>query len=126
MPQLRLPMLFAYQACQSLREWYTGFIIVLSMLEQGQYKLGVFTLGADDYLTKPFSVPELLARIEAHFRRMAPNDTPTKGKRLPEGFLSIDLSQHQVLLNGREIKLTPIEYNILCATRKSSQLPGDE
>ena len=116
------PKLFAYQACQSLREWYQGIIIILSMLEEYEYKLPAFTMGADDYLIKPVSIPELLARIEVHLRRMS-QSAGLEPRMITIGSLSIDVPQRQVMLNGCTIKLTPIEFDILVMlTRHTNSL----
>jgi two-component system, OmpR family, KDP operon response regulator KdpE len=85
-------------------------IIVLSVREDAQDKIAALDAGADDYLTKPFSTEELLARLRAVMRRFIPE------KREPVcsvGKLSMDVSRRQVLVNGKEASLTPTEYDVL-------------
>ncbi len=96
---LRRPGMVGYQVCQSLREWYHGFIFMLSALEREEEKLHAFRLGADDYLTKPFSLPELLARVEARLRRASMIYKPDQ-PIITIGNLSVDVTRHQVFLDS--------------------------
>ncbi len=94
------------------RAWSTAPVLVLSARSTEHDKIGVLDAGADDYLTKPFSIGELLARVRALLRR---------GRRAPEseaaevafGDVTVDFSRRQVLRRGEPVKLTPIEYRLL-------------
>ena len=86
-------------------------ILVLTVMEDDESKVTALDLGADDYLTKPFSIPELLARIRVAIRHStAPQ---VEARLIKTGPIEIDISAHQVRINSTEIKLTPIEFQIL-------------
>jgi len=107
---LGLPDLDGVEVTQRLREWSQIPIIILSVREQEADKIAALDAGADDYLTKPFGLGELLARIRVVMRHLAP------GKAEPVfevGGLRIDLAHRLVNVDGREIQLTPTEYDIL-------------
>lgn len=89
--------------------WDTTPILVISARDQDEEKAAALDLGADDYLTKPFSSTELLARIRTALRHC-----PAAGKPAGKvGELTLDRDQHRALLGGREIHLTPLEYKLL-------------
>lgn len=97
-----------------LREWCKTPIIVLSARENEKEKVEALENGADDYLTKPFSANELIARLKVILRRI--NNNNLLQSRIYEfGGLKIDFSSRNVTLDGEEIKLTPIEYKLLTA-----------
>jgi two-component system KDP operon response regulator KdpE len=107
---LGLPDLDGIEVIKRIREWSTVPIIVLSVREQEGDKIAALDAGADDYLTKPFGVGELLARIRAALRRSL--------KQVPEpvftsGELQMDLHLRRVTVSGNEVPLTPTEYDIL-------------
>jgi len=109
---LAMPGMDGLTVCRELREWSKVPIIVLSVRDGQEDKITALDLGADDYLTKPFSLDELLARIRAVLRRVAPEDeaeTPT----LSAGDLQIDFTRRRVTKAGTEIHLTPTEYELL-------------
>ncbi len=85
-------------------------IIILSVREDPLEKIAGLDAGADDYLTKPFSVGELLARLKAVMRRLLPVE---KGELLRSGKLAVDITNRRVTLDNREINLSPTEYDIL-------------
>lgn len=85
-------------------------VIVLTVIEDDESKVAALDLGADDYITKPFSVPELLARIRVAIRHSG--SAPSE-KQIKTGSLEIDISAHQIRADGKEIKFTPIEFQIL-------------
>ena len=87
-------------------------MLVLSARSTEQDKIGVLDVGADDYLTKPFSVGELLARVRALLRR-ATTGGESGAARLEFGDLIVDFSRRQVLRQGAPVRLTPIEYRLL-------------
>jgi two-component system KDP operon response regulator KdpE len=76
-------------------------------------KIQAFNLGADDYLTKPFGVGELLARVKAVLRRAQWEEVPIIDERLEHGVISVDVARHIVDLNGEDRNLTPTEFNLL-------------
>jgi len=94
---------------RELRRWTSVPILVLSAVGDEHEKVAALDAGADDYVTKPFSGDELLARLRAALRRAA----PTSEAVLEIGGLRIDLERRVVSVDGREIALTPIEYDLL-------------
>src|SRR5438445_78399 len=111
-----MPKMDGFTVCQRVREFSTVPIIIVTARGQDQDKVRGLDLGADDYLTKPFSVDELLARVRAVIRRSQFSTREyAQGLRTTTatGSLVIDYSQHIVMLNGREIALTPTEYRII-------------
>ncbi len=85
-------------------------IVILSVRDEVVEKVAALDAGADDYLTKPFSTKELLARLRAVMRRLLP---PNKEEIFKIGKLSIDITRHRVLVDDSEVALTPTEYDIL-------------
>ncbi len=88
-------------------------IVVLSALGEEQHKVQALNLGADDFLTKPFGVDELLARVNAVIRRARWAETPAKKGQLIRGEIVANLDQHLVTVRGQAIELTPTEFNLL-------------
>ena len=111
-----MPKMDGFTVCSRVREFSAVPIIIVTARGQDQDKVRGLDLGADDYLTKPFSVEELLARVRAVLRR---SEFTTMEHRqglqatTATGNLMVDYSQHLVMLNGREIALTPTEYRII-------------
>jgi two-component system KDP operon response regulator KdpE len=98
---------------RQLREWLTAPVIVLSARDQDNQKIAALDHGADDYLTKPFSTGELLARIRValrHASRRGDNDLATT---YSVGDLHVDLARRRVFVRNSEVHLTPIEYKLL-------------
>ncbi|MEI6520252.1 MAG: response regulator transcription factor [bacterium] len=108
---LSLPGIGGLDVCRELREWYHGPILILSVRGRDIDKVAALDLGADDYLTKPFSTSELLARIRALLRRV--NNRSTAPKVIHFGDVDIDLTRRIVTRAGEYITLTPLEYGIL-------------
>ena len=111
-----MPRMDGFTVCYRVREFSSVPIIIITARGQDQDKVRGLDLGADDYLTKPFSVDELLARVRAVIRRSQFTAREyTQGLRATTatGSLIIDYSQHIVTLHGREIALTPTEYRII-------------
>lgn len=107
---LGLPDSDGIDVTRQLREWSRVPIVVLSVRGEDADKIAALDAGADDYLTKPFSSGELLARIRVALRHAArPADQPV----IATGDLVVDVAHRAVTLNGREISLTPIEYMLL-------------
>ncbi|HYX49120.1 MAG TPA: response regulator transcription factor [Ktedonobacteraceae bacterium] len=111
-----MPRMDGFTVCYRVREFSSVPIIIITARGQDQDKVRGLDLGADDYLTKPFSVDELLARVRAVIRRSQFTSREySQGLRATTatGNLVIDYSQHIVTLNGHEIALTPTEYRII-------------
>ncbi len=111
-----MPKLDGFTVCYRVREFSAVPIIIVTARGQDQDKVRGLDLGADDYLTKPFSVDELLARVRAVLRRSqfsAREQAQGLRASTATGELSVDYAQHLVTLAGREIALTPTEYRIL-------------
>lgn len=107
---LGLPDLDGTTVLQRLREWSEVPVLILSVRDQEQVKVQALELGADDYVTKPFSTAELLARLKAIQRRSIPaHESPV----IDCGSLRLDLTSHAATLGGVELKLTPTEYAVL-------------
>ncbi|GAB4475639.1 MAG: response regulator transcription factor [Anaerolineales bacterium] len=109
---LGLPDMDGLEVCRQIREWSKVPIIVLSVRESERDKVMALDWGADDYLTKPFAIEELLARIRVALRH-ASSDTQIKPAILHSGNLVVDLRNHLVLRDGEEIKLTAKEFKLL-------------
>ncbi len=111
-----MPKMDGFTVTSRVREFSVVPIIIVTARGQDQDKVKGLDLGADDYLTKPFSVEELLARVRAVLRRaqFLTNDTASgRGTTTTVGELRIDYAQHLVTLAGKEVTLTPTEYRLL-------------
>jgi two-component system, OmpR family, KDP operon response regulator KdpE len=95
--------------CRELRTWYHAPIVVLSAVGEEKEKVDALDAGADDYITKPFSGEELLARLRAVLRRA----TPSAERLITVGDLVIDLEKRAVTMDEHPVALTPIEYDLL-------------
>ena len=113
---VRMPELDGFQVCQRVRECSGVPIIFMTALGLDQDRVRGLDLGADDYLTKPFGVDELLARVRAVLRR-APTaeqqDASALRTTMTVGDLAMDVAQRTVTMAGREVALTPLEYRLL-------------
>jgi two-component system KDP operon response regulator KdpE len=118
---LSLPDISGIEVCRTLRGWLTAPVLVLSANEQDHVKITALDLGADDYLTKPFSTGELLARVRALLRRAAAT-APGEPVRT-FGDLTVDLTQRRVVLAGCELTLTPTEFALLAVLVKHAGCP---
>lgn len=103
------------QLISELRGWLAVPILVLSARDREEEKVAALDAGADDYLAKPFGVPELLARIRAQLRRHGQTGTAAATSKVAFGDIAVDLSTHEVWRQGQPVHLTPIEYRLLCA-----------
>ena len=107
---LGLPDIDGIEVCRQVREWSQVPIIVVSVREDERDKVAALDVGADDYVTKPFGMDELLARMRANLRRAAPSpDEPI----LTFGELAVDLARRQVIHKREIVRLTPTEYDLL-------------
>lgn len=113
---LMLPEVDGMTVCRQIRQISSVPILMLTARVDEGDKVAGLHLGADDYVTKPFSPRELLARIRAILRRTAHSGA---GSRLVRGSLVMDLDRHEVTVEGREVRLTPIEYKLLQALLES-------
>jgi two-component system KDP operon response regulator KdpE len=110
---LGLPDIDGLDVTRRMREWSKTPIIVLSARGQEQDKVDALDAGADDYLTKPFGVSELLARIRVALRHRELSEGAKNEPVFSDGDLSVDLAKRQVHVRGQEVHLTPTEYNLL-------------
>ena len=111
---LMLPGIDGYQVCREVRSSSSVPIIMLSAKSEDTDKVLGLSMGADDYLTKPFSVAELLARVRVALRRVAFDETEEEaGETYRNGDLAIDFDAKVVVRGDDEIHLTPIEYKLL-------------
>ncbi len=97
------------ELCRELRAWYDAPVLVLSAVGEERQKIAALDAGADDFVTKPFSVEELLARLRAALRRSAPSAEPV----VTIGDLTIDLERRLVTKRGEIVSLTPHEFSFL-------------
>ena len=107
---LGLPDIDGKAVIRQIRDWSAMPIIILTAREQEQEKIEALDAGADDYVTKPFSMGELMARMRVCLRRTTSNESEPV---LVCGGLTVDLLQRRVNVDGREVKLTPTEYEIM-------------
>lgn len=107
---LGLPDREGLAVLQSLREWSQTPVIVLSVRDAEEDKIALLDAGADDYLTKPFSAGELVARIRVALRHMAPEAADAIFR---SGTLQVDLANRLVQVAGKQVKLTATEYDLL-------------
>lgn len=112
---LGLPDLDGVEVVTELRGWYTRPIIILSARSNEQEKIKALDAGADDYLTKPFGIGELLARIRAALRRVGRDAGVAEESRLDFGDIRVDLAARRVQRGGNDVHLTPNEYRLLAA-----------
>ncbi len=111
---LGLPDLDGLEVTARLREWSAAPILVISARHLDQDKISALDLGADDYLTKPFSSGELLARLRVALRHAAQRDAADSDpSSFSTGDLVIDFAARRVTMRGQSIKLTPLEYKLL-------------
>ena len=106
---LVLPDGSGVDVCRELRRWLTAPVLVLSALGEEHEKVAALDAGADDYVTKPFGVDELLARLRALLRRATANGSPV----IDVGALRVDLDKRSVQRNGEPVQLTPHEYGLM-------------
>lgn len=119
---LGLPDMDGVDVIKQIRSWSNMPIIVISARSEDEDKITALDAGADDYLTKPFSVDELLARLRVTVRRLAlmNNDGNTDSSLYTNGALKIDYAAGCAYLNDEELRLTPIEYKLLCLLARNT------
>lgn len=129
---IMMPGLDGFEVCRRIRKNRSIPILMLSAKSQAMDKVMGLSTGADDYLTKPFHVIELLARVKAQLRRylyLNPNrSAASNDKRILAGDLMLDPDTHQVFLGDREVKLTSIEFGVLAllAANPGRVFPAEE
>jgi len=110
---LGLPDIAGLEVCREIRKWARMPIVVLSARHADEEKVALLNAGADDYVTKPFSIQEFAARVRAQLRRAALAAAPDAGTVVAAGHLVIDLAARRVTREGERVRLTPIEWEIL-------------
>jgi DNA-binding response OmpR family regulator len=120
MLDVRMPGLDGYEACRRIRSFSPAPIIMLTALAQESDKVKGLDLGADDYVTKPFSVGELLARVRAVLRRAGTSPEQPPQPVFEAGDVRVDFVQKQVFIRGQQVDLTPTEYRLLRELVKSA------
>jgi two-component system KDP operon response regulator KdpE len=116
---LGLPDLEGVEVCRRIRKHSKMPIVILSARASEAEKVAALDIGADDYVTKPFSTEELLARIRVALRRVAEIETP-EPERVEVGDLTIDYSRHRVVRGDDEIRLTPKEFELLALLARNA------
>jgi two-component system KDP operon response regulator KdpE len=114
MLDIKMPGLDGYEACRRIREFSAVPIIMLTALAENADKIKGLDAGADDYVTKPFSADELLARVRAVLRRVELSGQKETNHTFQAGDLVVDFSQRRVFITDQEVDLTPTEYRLLC------------
>jgi two-component system, OmpR family, KDP operon response regulator KdpE len=117
---LGLPDMDGVQVIKTIREWSVMPIIVLSARSNEQNKIDALDAGADDYLTKPFGLGELLARIRVSMRHSVSCPEQDQNGVFTSGALKVDLLKRQVFVGDREVHLTPIQYRLLSVLIKNA------
>ena len=110
---LGLPDISGMDVIARLREWFARPILVLSARDRESDKVAALDRGSDDYLTKPFGVGELLARLRVALRHLATQSSEEPQTRIEIGTLAVDLAARRVQRDGTDVHLTPIEYKLL-------------
>ena len=114
---IMLPDIHGFTLCQKIREQYTYPIIMLTAKDEEMDKITGLTLGADDYITKPFRPLEVVARVKAQLRRYkkynAAQSAPAAEPVIVHSGLVMDVNKHKCLLNEQPLELTPTEFSIL-------------
>jgi DNA-binding response OmpR family regulator len=118
---IRMPHLDGYQVCQRIRQFSLAPIIMLTAMAEDANKVKGLDLGADDYVTKPFSVDELLARVRAALRRVEFAESAGDEPVLQVGDLQVNLMHQRVFVGDQEVQLTPIEYHLLSELAKQAR-----
>jgi len=118
---LGLPDLDGMDVLRALRGWSQVPVVVLSARQTSDDKVEALDAGADDYVTKPFAMDELLARLRAAARRRAPGDAPV----VETAAFTVDIAHHRVTCDGQDVRLTPTEWHLLeILTRNVGKVVG--
>jgi len=117
---IMMPHMDGLEVTRRIREESHVPIIILTAMGEETDKVRAFDLGADDYLTKPFGVGELLGRIKAVLRRADWSETASDGERIVRGDIEVDIEKHKVEVQGHIVDLTPTEFNLLVYFMKNA------
>jgi len=117
---IMMPYLDGLETTTRIRQISTVPIIILTALGEELDKVRAFELGADDYLTKPFGVGELLARVKAVLRRSSWSEKTVRPGQFHFGEVAVSLERHEVVVAGNPIELTPTEFNLLVYLMENS------
>jgi two-component system KDP operon response regulator KdpE len=119
---ISMPQMDGVELCREIRAVSQVPIIVLSVRNQDRKKIEALDAGADDYVTKPFSIQELQARVRAHLRRRTAS-TPEPAQVITLGDFHIDVPQHRVLVREQDVHLTPKQFDLLlCLAQHAGQV----
>jgi two-component system KDP operon response regulator KdpE len=110
---IMMPHMDGIETTRRIRQISTVPIIILTALGEEIDKVRAFDMGADDYLTKPFGVAELLARVKAVLRRTRWSEVTVRPGNIQQGDITIDLERHEVMVLDKVVELTPTEFNLL-------------
>jgi DNA-binding response OmpR family regulator len=111
---IRMPGLDGYEVCRRIREFSAVPIIMLTAMAEDADKVKGLDIGADDYVTKPFSADELLARVRSALRRVELSERQAPHPTFQAGDLLVDFARQRVFVCDLEVNLTPTEYRLLC------------
>jgi DNA-binding response OmpR family regulator len=111
---IRMPGLDGYEVCRRIREFSAVPIIMLTAMAEDADKVKGLDIGADDYVTKPFSADELLARVRSALRRVELSERQAPHPTFQAGDLLVDFARQRVFICDLEVNLTPTEYHLLC------------
>jgi two-component system KDP operon response regulator KdpE len=117
---IMMPHMDGLEATRRIRQDSHVPIIILTAMGEESDKVRAFDLGADDYLTKPFGVGELLGRVKAVLRRVDWSETPSHQEKIVRGEIEVDLERHKVRVRGKTIDITPTEFNLLVYLMKNA------
>lgn len=117
---IMMPHMDGLEATRRIREESHVPIIILTAMGEEVDKVRAFDLGADDYLTKPFGVGELLGRVKAVLRRAGWSETSSGEEKVVRGEIEVDVARHQVKVQGDIVDLTPTEFNLLLYFMKNA------
>ena len=110
---LAMPQMNGLELCRRVRSKSEVPIIVLSVRGEERTKVQALDAGADDYVTKPFGMSELMARVRANLRRVRARKTEEEPEKIDVGDFSIDVAAHRVTIRNKEVRLTPKEFEVL-------------
>jgi len=117
---IMMPHMDGLEATRRIREESHVPIIILTAMGEEADKVRAFDMGADDYLTKPFGVGELLGRVKAVLRRADWSEITKDGERIVRGKIEVDLEKHSVRVRNEPVEMTPTEFNLLVYLMKNT------
>lgn len=117
---IMMPHMDGLEATRRMRQESHVPIIILTAMDEESDKIRAFDLGADDYLTKPFGVGELLGRVKAVLRRADWSEPSAHEERIVRGDIDVDLARHKVKVRGADVDITPTEFNLLVYLMKNA------